>query len=221
MWFDIHKLMGSYELEGERFFLRYGKNEVYAFDSGGRIQQYDETLSVKNIKDLPKGQQSILCTNKDGQGFDQYIFNLYGRIVRNFMSDAIKTRLLSVKASAFRKIEVPGLSVKDEQRVRKVIYDYLTLLFLWSKNKELFIHVYNRRISSVLSAISQMEMDYNTMRHYVKVTKNAWILDLFRHKGMVTRMSKDWETVSRSNQEPLIIQHGDAFFELATRQIEG
>lgn len=221
MWFDLHQMMHNFNFQGERFYLRYEEDVVYVFEAYGRIQLYGEHLSAKNIKELPRGQHSISCVNSDGKGFDHYIFNLYGRIFRNFMSGHIHTKLLSIKTSAFRKIEVPGLSVKDDQRIHKVIYDYLTLLFLWKKNKKLFIHVYKRRINSLLKAITSMDMENSVMRQYVKITLNSWVLELFSYKGMVTRMSSDWDIVGRSDKDIRIYRHGDAFFELASKRLEG
>lgn len=221
MWYDVHKMMHRYNFTGERFYLRYDDDLVFVFDHGDRIQLYEKHLSAKNIKELPKGQHSINCTNAEGKGFDHYIFNLFGRIVRNFMSGAIHTRLLSVKTSTFRKVEIPGLSVKDDQRIHKVIYDYLTLFFLWEKNKHLFIHVYKRRIDGLLTAITSMEMENSEMRQYVQVTSNAWVLELFSYKGMVTRMATEWEMASRANRDLRILQHGDSFFQLASNRIDG
>lgn len=219
MWYDCHKMIKHYGWNHiEKLYIRYGKDEVYEFELGSMLRICEKKPASLTSTSLPAGHFSMLMSNSDKQGFDQYIYNLFSRIIKMFMGDHIHTTLTSVKSSMFRKIEIPGLSVRDDQRIRKAILDYMTLLYLWRKDEDLFLHVYRRRISPLLDTLSAIRISYENMMPFVEVDSNRWILTLFSHKGLINRMLNDFERIGESGKDSLIKVHGASFFALADRQ---
>lgn len=217
LWYDIHRMMHRYGFSGEWFYLRFDEETCYRFQYGQPVVLHEGRMSARDVKALTTKEYYIDCSNRDGRGFDQYIFNLYGRIVKAFMADKVSTKLRELKTARFRKVEIPGLSVRDDQRLKKGIFEFMTLLFLWEKDSELFLHVYRRRIDGLMRALGTMEMPMDVARDYIRVTSNDWVLNIFNYKSFIKRLRSEWEMLSKSDNLALTKEHAKRFFELAER----
>ncbi len=219
MWYDIHCMIHIYGFSHvHKVYLRYENEVVYTFDVGDRCHLFNKTLTTGSTKGLT-GIFSFTCYDNDGKGFDLYVFNKLGNMLKTFMNSQIQTKIYSVKTSTFRKTESPGLSISDDKRLRKAIMDYMTLSYLWQKDKVLFLHIYRMRVGGILKALNAMDMTINEMKPYVKLSSNAWILDLFNYQGLVIRMTQEFNRLTSGAKDQLFINHGNNFFELAQEHI--
>lgn len=218
VWYDVHKLIHYFGFEGvNTIFLDYADKATYCFEVGERIKLYvkesEEDCKKKNTKSLMR----FNCMNTENKGFEYYVFNLFGRMIKKFMADSIKTTLVSIKSTTFRKIEVPGLSVKGDKSLRKAILDYMTLQYLWEKDHELFLHVYKIRANGILKAINEIVKSSAQLQPYVQLSSNHWVMSLFDNKATVTQLMNELDRFGKGARDQLFVDHGEAFFQLARK----
>lgn len=216
MWYDVSKFLKRFDnAYVKRVYLIYDNDLTYHFDVGGTLV-FDETpLTRLSQKSMPSGHIVIKCSNFDDKGFDAYIFSLFSRLVKSLMDDHIEIQVSKIVGSGFRKSEVPGLSTKDEQRIRKIINEYITLLFLWEKDSLMFSHIYKWRVTGILESIESIKVNRETLKKYVKIKLNPWIEEVYLHKAYAAASQKDLFKLRANSMQQGILVHGENFFKLA------
>ena len=216
VWYECHRLIHRYKIQGvHSIVLRYAKEESYRFEVGGLLESLQVSDGQDRLKKLAKSQLSFNCFNIEGTGFEHYVFNLYGRMVKGLMATSIVTTLASVKTTTFRKIQVPGISVNDDKNLRKAIINYMTLKYLWEKNPKLFLHIYKTRANGILRAINAIEKSPAQMKPFLEMHTNAWVLGLFNKNATVAKLSDELDKLSRGGRDQLYVSNAEAFFQLA------
>ncbi len=217
IWFDLNCMVREYGFDDvKRIYLRYGSEEVYVFEIGGPVDMFEGNFNASDVRGTNDGSYSFLCANQDNKGFEQYVFNLYGKFIKTFMANHIITTVKQIKSSGFRKVETPGISDGDDKKFKKVITEYMTLQYLWRKDPKAFLYVYQTRVPGLMKAVKSMEVKGKELMKYVRVTSNEWVLNLFLRRARVLELLETYEQVVNAGKENQYIEHGNALLTVAT-----